>query len=71
MTAKRRLVPVSEVKEMLDFLRGEGIEFAGVDVRTDGVTFLPANQPQPGNAYDRYKAKEQGSDRPARRPQSH
>ena len=56
MTAKRRLVPQSEVKEMLDFLRREGFQFAGVDVRADGVTFFPANE-SPGNAYDAWKNK--------------
>lgn len=56
MTAKRRLVPKSEVKEMLDFLRAEGFSFSGpVDIRTDGVTFYPANQ-NAGNEYDRWKA---------------
>lgn len=70
MTAKRRLVPVSEVQEMLDFLRNQGFIFSGVDVRADGVTFFPANQ-SPGNAYDRWKAKEDTyRDRPARRPQA-
>lgn len=68
MTAKRRLVPVPEVKEMLDFLRGEGFQFSAVDVRADGVTFLPANH-APGTAYDRWKAKEQDSDRASRRQQ--
>lgn len=65
MTAKRRLVPVSEVKEMLDFLRKEQITFAGVDIRADGVTFFPANA-APGNAYDAWKEK-QGRDRHPRR----
>lgn len=67
MTAKRRLVPVSEVKEMLEFLRKEQIEFAGVDIRSDGVTFFPANS-APGNAYDAWK-KEPGRDRHSRRSQ--
>lgn len=65
MTAKRRLVPVSEVKEMLDFLRKEQIDFAGVDIRADGVTFFPANAAL-GNAYDAWK-KEPGRDRNPRR----
>jgi hypothetical protein len=70
MTAKRRLVPVDEVKEMLNFLQTEGFSFSGVDVRADGVTFFPANQ-SPGTAYDRWKAKEDTyRDRPARRPQT-
>lgn len=71
MTAKRRLVPVSEVQEMLDFLRDQGFQFAGVDIRSDGVTFLPPATQAPGNAYDRWKAKEdQDRDRPSRRSQA-
>lgn len=62
MTAKRRLIPVPEVKEMLEFLREEGFRFSAVDVRVDGVTFLPENH-QAGTAYDRYKAKDAGRDR--------
>lgn len=62
MTAKRRLVPVPEVKEMLDFLRAEGFQISAVDVRADGVTFLPPNQ-SAGTAYDRFKAKDAGRDR--------
>lgn len=54
MTARRRLVPVAEVKEMLDFLREEGFEFSSVDVRGDGVTFFSA----PMNDYDRWKARD-------------
>jgi hypothetical protein len=70
MTAKRRLVPVTEVKEMLDFLRAEGLQFSGVDVRADGVTFLPA-QTVAGNGYDRFKAQEAaGRDRSAHRPKA-
>ena len=57
MTAKRRLVPTIEVKEMLDFLRGEGFHFSAVDVRTDGVTFYPEAQ-APRNDYDRWKSKD-------------
>lgn len=56
MTARRRLVPVAEVEEMLNFLRKEGFSFSGIDVRTDGVTFLPANRAA-ASAYDEYKAK--------------
>lgn len=68
MTARRRLVPVSEVKEMLDFLREQGFSFSAVDVRTDGVTFLPSTQ-MTVSAYDAYKAKEgKGRDRPPHRP---
>jgi len=67
VTAKRRLIPVSEVQEMLDFLRGQGFQFADVDVRADGVTFFAANRAR-GNDYDRWKAQQdQSRDRPARR----
>lgn len=70
MTAKRRLIPVSEVQEMLNFLRKEGFQISGVDVRADGVTFFPPNH-APGTAYDRWKAnQDKNSDRPARRPQT-
>lgn len=65
MTARRRLVPVSEVKEMLDFLREQGFQFAAVDVRADGVTFLPANQ-NGGTDYEKWKTaprKDQNRDR--------
>lgn len=68
MTAKRRLVPLSEVKEALDFLRKEQIDFAGVDIRADGVTFFPANA-APGNAYEAWK-KEPSRDRHSRRPRA-
>ena len=71
MTAKRRLVPVSEVQEMLDFLRGQGFQFAGVDIRSDGVTFLPPATQTPGTPYERWKAQEdQNRDRPPRRSQA-
>jgi hypothetical protein len=50
---------------MLDFLRSEGFAFAGVDIRSDGVAFLPANQTA-SSAYDQYKAKGQDRDRSAR-----
>lgn len=70
MTAKRRLIPVTEVKEMLDFLKAEGFQFAAVDVRADGVTFIPPNH-SVGTAYDRWKAQEDTHrDRPARRSQA-
>lgn len=54
---------------MLNFLRKEGFTFTGVDIRTDGVTFLPPNQAA-GTAYDAWKAKDKNRDRPARRPQT-
>lgn len=60
MTAKRRLIPKSEVKEMLDFLRAEKLLPSGpvgVDIRSDGVTFFPANDSR-GSAYDAWKGKD-------------
>lgn len=68
MTAKRRLVPITEVKEMLDFLRREGFALGGqVDIRSDGVTFYPPAAVPTGNAYDQWKAQDQNRDRPPRR----
>lgn len=57
MTAKRRLVPASEVEEMHALLKRLGVQLGGpVDIRADGVTFYPpANNP--GTEYDRYRAK--------------
>lgn len=66
MTAKRRLVPLTEVKEALEFLRQQGVAIEGVDIRADGVTFFPANQTS-GSAYDRWKAKDKGNARSAHR----
>lgn len=66
MTAKRRLVPLAEVKEALDFLRKEGVSIAGVDIRVDGVTFYPPNQGG-ASAYDRWKAQDKGNARPPHR----
>jgi hypothetical protein len=56
MTAKRRLVPESEVRSMIETLRSMGVQIGAVDIRSDGVTVYPANQ-TPGNEYDRWKAK--------------
>ena len=51
---------------MLDFLKGEGLPLGGpVDIRSDGVTFYPAESTAPGNAYDRWKAVEAEKDFPA------
>lgn len=66
MTAKRRLVPLTEVKEALDFLREYGVQIGAVDIRADGVTvYPPANTP--GTDYDRWKAKDAHRDQAARR----
>lgn len=58
MTAKRRLVPLSEVKEAMEFLRREGLEIGAVDIRSDGVTFWPPATHGEQSAYDRWKAKD-------------
>ena len=49
MTAKRRLVPLTEVKEAMEFLRKEGLTIASVDIRsvrerglTSGINAPPA-----------------------------
>lgn len=67
MTAKRRLVPLTELKELFDFLRQEGFDPAAccVDIRADGVAVSPPAT-TPGNAYDAWKAKDKNRDRPAR-----
>lgn len=68
MTAKRRLVPEHEVRSMYELLKSLGIQLGGpVDIRADGVTFYPPNQ-EPGNAYDRWKAKDKNSDPASHRP---
>lgn len=66
MTARRRLVPLAEVKEAMDFLRKEGVSIAGVDIRADGVTFYPPNQGG-ANAYDRWKSQDKNGPRSASR----
>lgn len=68
MTARRRLVPLTELKELFDFLRSEGIDptLRSVDIRTDGVAVSPPAA-TPGNAYDAWKTEDKSRDRPARR----
>ncbi len=68
MTAKRRLVPLSEIRETIETLRSLGVQIGAVDIRADGVTvYPPANTP--GTAYDRYRAKKDADrDRAAPRP---
>lgn len=68
MTAKRRLVPLTEVKEAMEFLRSEGIAIASVDIRSDGVTFYPPNQAAGGTPFERWKAQDKGNARSAHRP---
>ncbi|MGF7152476.1 hypothetical protein [Novosphingobium gossypii] len=66
MTTRRRLVPESEVRRMLDLFRDYGLPIGSVDIRGDGVTIHPPAS-TPGNAYDAWKAKDKNSERPARR----
>lgn len=68
MTAKRRLVPTSEVRDVLDLLRDYGVDPSRViiDIRADGVSFTPPNQ-EPGNDFDRWIQKDQNSDPVAHR----
>lgn len=63
MTAKRRLVPESEVESMYALLKRLGAlpEGGAVDIRSDGVTFFPPDK-TPGNDYDRWKAKDARGD---------
>jgi len=58
MTARRRLVPESEVESMAALLERLGLMPKGgaVDIRADGVTFYPPGSAA-GSLYDRYKAK--------------
>ena len=43
MTARKRLVPLDEVKKMFDYLKQEGIDLSrcGVDIGADYVKVLP------------------------------
>lgn len=66
MTTKRRLVPESEVRRVLDLFRDYGLPIGSVDIRGDGVTIHPPAATS-GNAYDAWKAKDQNRDRTARR----
>lgn len=68
MTARRRLVPISELREVFDFLRSQGIDVAAcnVDIRNGEVAVSPPSL-TPGNSYDAWKAKGKNRDRPAHR----
>lgn len=57
MTARRRLVPESEVASMAETLRRLGFKLDGpVDIRADGVTFHPAAE-SGGDAYEKWARK--------------
>ncbi|SFG09343.1 hypothetical protein SAMN05518801_10786 [Novosphingobium sp. CF614] len=66
MTTRRRLVPDSEVRRVIELFRSHGLPIGAVDIRADGVTIHPPAQ-SPGNAYDAWKAQDQNRERPARR----
>lgn len=57
MTARRRLLPESEIRSAIELLRELGIEPGAVDLRTDGITVYPKNEAQ-GGAFDAWKAKQ-------------
>ena len=67
MTGKRRLAPLAEVQQAYDWWTSLGHPVAGVDIRADGVTFLPPATQQTGTAFDAWKAKDQDRDRPKHR----
>lgn len=56
MTAPRRLVPVSQVKEMFDFLREQGIEVSkcAVDIGADYVKVSPPANSNAGESLADY-----------------
>lgn len=66
MSAKRRLVPPSEVEQHIQLLRRLGVPIGAIDIRADGVTVSPPQQ-SVGNAFDQWQATDQGGDRIARR----
>ncbi|MDC8755850.1 hypothetical protein OIK40_14470 [Erythrobacter sp. sf7] len=64
MTAKRRLLPESEIRSAIELLRELGIEPGAVDLRSDGITIYPKSESQ-GNAFDAWK-NQSNRERPAR-----
>jgi hypothetical protein len=64
MTAKRRLIPMSEAREALDLLRSYGIDLAAcaIDIRADGISVTPPAD-TPRNGYDEWKASKAERDR--------
>jgi hypothetical protein len=68
VTARRRLVPIAEVEQHIQLLRRLNVPIGAIDIRGDGVTIHPpAESLQPGNAYDRWKAKDANRDQAASR----
>lgn len=66
MTARRRLLPESEIRSAIELLRELGIEPGAVDIRTDGITVHPRGGGQ-GSAFDAWKASKSHPDGVARR----
>lgn len=66
MTARRRLLPESEIRSAIELLRELGIEPGAVDIRTDGITVHPKGGTQ-GSAFDAWKASKSNPDGAARR----
>lgn len=62
MTARRRLIPESEIRRAIELLRELGVEPGAVDLRTDGITVYPRTEAQ-GNAFDAWKATQSHSER--------
>ena len=55
MTARRRLLPESEIRSTIELMRELGIEPGAVDVRADGITVYPKSQTQRDD-FDAWKA---------------
>lgn len=54
MSARRRLVPDSELRRALDTLKEYGVQIGAVDIRADGVTVYPKGE-SAANAFDQWK----------------
>jgi hypothetical protein len=65
VTARRRLLPESEIRSAIELLRELGIEPGAVDLRADGITVYPKNEAQRSEV-DAWFAKKQNSDGPSR-----
>ena len=56
MTARRRLVPLAQVRETLDFLRGQGVavEKCAIDIGPDYVRVTPPANSNAGDSLGNY-----------------
>lgn len=56
MTAKKRLVPVDQLREVFDYLKSEGIDLArcGVDIGADYVKVSPPANSNSGGSLGDY-----------------